>query len=207
MVKFFEDEFAKNIKIYYNIYVNKKIIPFINTYFIEGGRVALRIFEATRPQVIDLISLIAQQRQIYSTEHPDYTTYDFKAVTKYDIFGRPIQEVGSLDQLTTAQHQQLYIQERDTWVFKQLLNELGIDYFNEIVAVLGNPGRLNPCDGEWHQCTYFCEKYNDCPYEIKKAQNEEEAANENTKVSSAAKRNNNNKRSSGKRSKRKKSKK
>lgn len=152
-----------------------------------------------------LIDLIQQARLEYEKLRPDPANYNFQIVKKVDVFGNPIKELGSLEQLTAAQHKEDYQKEREKWVFQEVWKQIGDDNFQELVAVLGNPGRFNPCDGVTGQCSIFCEKFNDCPYQVKKPE-KEGGRNENSKVSTRTRKRSKNNRSSNSNSKRKKSK-
>lgn len=131
---------------------------------------AFKIFEATRPQMhnFNLSELIQKAQQEYIRLYPSVGSYELQKIQKYDIFGRPILEIGSLDQLSVAQQKQQYEQDKASWVFKTVWEEIGFDNFQELVTIMGNPDHLKPCDGSWHQCSLFCEDFGHCPYEIKK---------------------------------------
>ena len=153
----------------------------------------------------NLLDLIQQARQEYEVLNPDPATYNFQIVKKYDVFGQPIEEVGSLDQLAAAQHKENYQEEKEKWVFQKVLEQIDESNFADLVAIMGNPGRLNPCDGPAGQCTFFCENFTNCPYQEKKPK--KESKSENTEIHSAGGKRNNNKRPGSKSTKRKKSKK
>lgn len=123
---------------------------------------------------INLVSLITKYREEYDKAHPQKIILNLQPTAKFDIFGQPIQELGSLDQLEEAVDREKSQKDRDTWVFRKILDETEGMYFQELTAIMGNNYGLKPCDGFlWPQCTFFCDDYGHCNYE-EKAQKEAE---------------------------------
>ncbi len=123
---------------------------------------------------INLTTLITRYRQEYDSKHPTQSFFNLQPITKVDIFGQPIQELGSLDQLEEAVDREKNQKDRDAWVFRKILDDTEGQYFQELVAMMGDNYGLKPCDGFlWPQCTYFCDDYPNCDY-VKKAQKETE---------------------------------
>ena len=123
---------------------------------------ASRIFEVTHGRM--LIEQIKQYREEYKRLYPDRVaaTIDFKPVEKHDIFGNIIHEYATLDNVVQEQEKKNYQKQMDSWVFYRLLSD-GEDFSN-LVAIMGNPGDMMPCDGDLHQCELFCPEYGKCKY-------------------------------------------
>jgi len=116
---------------------------------------------------INLINLVTQYREQYNTEHPQLSSFGLQPTVKLDIFGNPIQEMGSLDQLEVVADTEKFQKDRDIWVFRKILDDTEGQCFQELVAMMGNPDNLHPCDGFlWPQCTFFCSDYPECQYYI-----------------------------------------
>lgn len=111
-----------------------------------------------------LIEKVKLYREEYKQQYPDRVAaiLSFQPVEKVDVFGNIIHETATLDSFVQEQEKQNYQKQMDSWVFYRCLSD-GEDYAN-LIAMLGNPGEMMPCDGDMHQCVLFCPEYGKCKY-------------------------------------------
>lgn len=149
-----------------------------------------------------LTELIEKYRKEYEILFPYNSAFDLVPVNPFGLTGND-----DLMALERQSYKKEWEDKKQKYIFQKVLDETNGEKFKELVAIMGNPGKLKPCDGSWKQCTYFCEDYPDCEYKKEFTQKEESKSESNIEVQPTAGGSNKNNRSGRKSSKRRKSKK